>query len=333
MRTNGDGRDGTGTSGRERTAGRDQRINALAARQQGVVASRQLIALGLRRQAIAMRVRHGWLRPVHRGVYAVGTRPLDHHGRCLGAVLAAGGRSGYELRVAERSAVVASHLAAAALHGMVVARDHDPIDVTAVAGHRPRVGIRAHRSRSLDGIVVVRAGVPCTSVERTLVDIAGIGSAALFERAWSQAASQRRIRVDALRRELDATPTRSGTARVRQALAADHAYLAQPTRSGLERRALLALRDAGIPQPVANGLVQLGDGSRFEVDLVWPAQRVAVEIDGEAVHAHVAARRQDHERDEALGRAGWRVVRIAERELADDLAGVVERIRRALEAR
>jgi hypothetical protein len=214
---------------------------------------------------------------------------------------------------------------------MVDARDRDPIDITAVAGHRPRPGIRSHRSRSLDGIAAVRAGVPCTSVERTLVDIAGLGSAPLFERVWSRAASGGRIRARALQRELDATPTRPGVARVRAALAADHAYLAQTTRSGLERRVLLALRDAGVPRPAANRSVRLDDGSGLEVDLVWPTQRVAVEVDGEAVHAHPAAMRRDRERDRALRRAGWTIVRIAEREVKEDPVRVVARVRRALD--
>ncbi len=330
MEARGGGRVEANISGADGAVDRDRRINGLAARQHGVVARRQLIALGLRRQAISVRVRHGWLQPVHRGVYAVGSRRLDHPGRCLAAVLAAGGRSGHELAAGERSPVLASHLAAAALygfHGTHGARDRDPIDVTAVAGHRPRQGIRSHRSRSLDGIVTVRAGVPCTSVERTLVDIAGIGSVPLFERVWSQAASGRRIRTEALRHELDAFPTRSGAARVRAALAADHAYLEQPTRSGLERRVLLALRDAGVPRPAANRWVQLDDGSGYEVDLVWPAERVAVEVDGDAVHGHPAARRRDQERDLALDRAGWRTLRISERDVADDPARVVARVR------
>lgn len=323
----------TCTEGRDWTADRDRRINALAAQQHGVVARRQLTGLGLQRETIAVRIRHGWLRPLHRGVYAVGDRKLDHPGRCLAAVLAAGGRSGRELGAGEHSAVIASHLAAAALHGMLESRDRDAIDVTAVAGHRPRPGIRAHRSRTLDGIAVVRAGIPCTSVERTLVDIAGTGSARLFERAWSRTASGGRIRAGALERELDSAPTRSGTARVREALVADHAYLAQTTRSGFERRVLLALRDAGVPRPAANRWVQLDDGTGFEVDLVWPAQRVAIEIDGEAVHAHPTAKRRDGERDRALGRAGWRTLRIGEREFADDPARAVARVRRALVGR
>lgn len=56
-------------------ARRDRGIVAIARRQHGVVTVAQLHALGTGRHAIEHRLRHGWLRRVHRGVFVVG--PLE----------------------------------------------------------------------------------------------------------------------------------------------------------------------------------------------------------------------------------------------------------------
>src|SRR5206468_315510 len=50
----------------------DRRIAALAGRQHGVVAARQLFEVGISRTAINRRAADGLLRRIHRGVYAFG---------------------------------------------------------------------------------------------------------------------------------------------------------------------------------------------------------------------------------------------------------------------
>jgi hypothetical protein len=67
-----------------------RRSPRLAGEQHGVVARRQLRALGLSLDAIDHRVASGRLHPLHRGVYAVGHRALTLRGRFRAAVLACG---------------------------------------------------------------------------------------------------------------------------------------------------------------------------------------------------------------------------------------------------
>jgi hypothetical protein len=79
------GRDGWG----ETPAG-DAAIASLAARQHGVVTTRQLAAAGIGERGVAQRVANGRLARIFRGVYRVGpvTAP---HGLEMAAVLATGG--------------------------------------------------------------------------------------------------------------------------------------------------------------------------------------------------------------------------------------------------
>jgi len=138
----------------------DGRIAALAARQHGVVAARQLKALGLARQTIADRVATGRLHRVHRGVYAVGHPVLGGHGRWMAAVLACGPRAAL------------SHASAGALWGVRpnAARRPD-VSVPRSGGERP--GLRVHRARSLSpDEVTTHRGIPVTTPARTVLDLA-----------------------------------------------------------------------------------------------------------------------------------------------------------------
>ena len=68
----------------------DHAIAALAGRQGGVVARRQLLALGLSNEAVKRRLRSGRLLLLHRGVYAPGHTVLGADGHRWAAVLTCG---------------------------------------------------------------------------------------------------------------------------------------------------------------------------------------------------------------------------------------------------
>lgn len=310
----------------------DRSIGDLAGRQDGVIAREQLEGLGLSRGAILGRMQRGWLRPVHRGVYAVGHARLSARGRWIAGVLAGGGLIGAGAAVPSagaRHGAVLSHRSAAALHGLV-ARDGGVTEITTTTSRRSRPNLRVHRTRSLDRSATVRDGIPCTTVARTLIDIAATESAAVADRAWSNAASRNLIRRSEIEYELGHVG-RTGTAFVRAAFGQDLGYIAQRTRSDLEREALRFCRDFGLPRPSANRLVRVGDQA-FEADLLWAGPRLIVEVDGDGAHGNAVARRRDRRRDEALQLAGWRTVRIGRHEISSgDRAATADRLRRALE--
>ena len=129
----------------------DQAIGDLAARQYGVVAARQLRALGVTSQAISLRARNGRMHRVHQGVYAVGHRLLTVRGRWMAAVLAGG--PGAVLSHASAGALWELRRSSAAL-----------IDVTTRRTGRARPGLRIHRPRTLrPDETTTKDGIPVTT--------------------------------------------------------------------------------------------------------------------------------------------------------------------------
>jgi hypothetical protein len=94
----------------EGAAHRDRVVGDLADRQHGVVSREQLLGAGVGRGAVARGVESGRLRPVFRGVYAVGDVALRREGCWMAALLACG------------STAVLSHRTAAMVWGLLITR-------------------------------------------------------------------------------------------------------------------------------------------------------------------------------------------------------------------
>ena len=77
--------------------------------------------------------------------------------------------------------------------------------------------------------------------------------------------------------------------------------------SRLERRAIAALRAAGLPEPIRQFEVTIR-GKRYKPDLSYPDRKIAVELEGEAPHWGKKQWQYDHERDRNFELAGWRVL-------------------------
>ena len=170
-------------------------------------------------------------------------------------------------------------------------------------GRRPRLpGVRVHRVKVLAPADHTHArGIPCTSISRTLVALA---PTPMLEPAFEGAERKRAIRPALLDRLVHGRP---GAANLR-ALIATHKPKSGRTKSLLERRLLAELRRAELPEPVVNGLLEL-EGVILEPDLMWPQQRVLVELDGGETHATPTAQRRDRRRDRLAIRNGWTPMR------------------------
>jgi very-short-patch-repair endonuclease len=277
----------------------EEAIAALAERQHGLVARAQLLALGLGADAIKHRVAVGRLRPVRRGVYAVGHRALRSEAPWTAAVLACGpdavlaGRSAAELwRLRHTSRPVIEVISPRR------------IDLPSIAARRVVL--------ATDEITIER-GIPVTTPARTLFDLATVVSPDQLEAAFQEAEVQRLTSPTSLDALLARYRGHRGTQAVRRVLAQHRAIGASIPTSLLERRlrALLAAYD--LPRPEINHRSDHG-----ELDAIWHEHRLIVECDGFATHGTRRAFEADRARDRELVVAGWRVVRVTWWQLRDD---------------
>jgi len=294
----------------------DELIAGLAWRQYGIVTRLQLLELGLGEDAIDYRIAIGRLRVIHPGVYAVGHERLAPEGHWFAAVRAGG----------EDAAL--SHRSAARLWGLL--RWDGRIEVTTPHRRRKRSDIRYFRS-SVDAVHrTEHRALPVTTVARTLFDLGAV-DASRVSKALEQADVLGLLDVRELRHLVDDHPRRPGTSAIRAALAALTGWRGI-TRSELEDRFRALVQRADLPTPELNLRIDLGS-TVVEADAVWADARLIVELDGYAFHRTAAAFERDRERDRLAVAAGWRVIRITWRQLANDPAGVIRDLRRALSTR
>lgn len=294
-------------------------VAALAERQHGVVSRRQLRELGFSDKAVDGRIASGYFLPLFWGTFAVGHRAIARQGRMLAAVLAC------------EEDTVLSHGSAAELLGLWDKQLPIVEVIPPDWSGRKIPGIRWHRVRlPLPDELEIRSGIPCTTVSRTIVDIAGQSSRAQLRQLVEQAAVMRQLDVE----EIDLVLSRGrrrGAPRLRTVLAPWRST-SEPRpviRSRLEARLLPRLIEEGLPAPRTNAKVRI-EGRVFEVDLLWKKQRLAIETDGEETHGTSAAFQRDRWRDQILVAAGYRTARITWAQVRDEPKAVVNRIARML---
>jgi hypothetical protein len=293
----------------------DRRMADLAARQHGVVTRPQLAAIGLGRGAIQLRLARGRLHPLYRGVYAVGHPVLTNEGGWMAAVFAGG------------PGTVLSHRSAAAHWGIRPADGRR--EVTTPGRRLAQPGLRLRYSRLPRDETTTHAGIPVTTVPRTLFDLAAVTPLNQLRRAANEAEIRRLWDPLSLHDLLERHPRRPGGAAIRAVLATPGAGI---TRNELEGRFLDFLDAARLPRPGTNVPMEV-NGIWIEADCMWREQRLIAELDGRATHATRSAFESDRARDRGLVAAGWRVIRITWRQLCDEPGALADDLRAALARR
>jgi hypothetical protein len=268
------------------------RVVELAARQHNRFSRGQVRALGWTDKAIKVRLESGQWVAVHEAVYAIAPALDFDLARWTAATLTETG-------------TVLSHVSAAAAWGIhdrprlfeVVTRPGD-------GGPRRHDGLLVHRSATITQDVVTRAGLPVSSVPRTLLDLASHVGGQALARLVREALRLRLTSVPELIESLETRHRgRRGSARLRRAVERHSGLPVARCRSAAEVRALEILRDAGRPAPDINRRI-----AGEEADLSWRSERLIIEIDGAQFHLDAG---EDERKQRIWEHAGWTVRRLA----------------------
>jgi very-short-patch-repair endonuclease len=272
----------------------------------GVITLAQAEEVGLSRHGVNRRVRSGRWRRCSAGVYFVDDRPFTDAARIRCAVWGRGRQA------------AASGLAAAWWHG-ITKYPPDVVEVTVPrAAHRTRChGIRIRR-RDLDSAdVVERRGLRVTELALTAVEAATRrgGGVSIMDTALQRHTDLSHLWTAHLRNK-----GRHGSPAARRLLqAADGG-----AKSEAERLFKQLLTRAGISGWKANQRV-----AGYEVDFVFRAAKVAVEIDGFAFHSGSDDFQHDRIKQNAIALAGWQVLRFTWLDLTEYPERVVAEVKRA----
>ena len=271
----------------------------LARRQHALITHRQALDAGLTAAQIRHRCRTGrWLR-LHRGTYLIAGAPVTWETKVHAAVLAAGEEA------------LASHRTAAVLWGLDGFRP-GRVEISVPRHHRPEhLPVRLHESTDLDlARPVRRQGIPTTGLLRTVLDIGCLVRPELLESAVDEVVRDTSHEWPDLYETLllHSRRGRNGCGPFRAIL--DERYGDDiVTDSHFERMVRSLVIDAGLPVPESqHPILDLGGRFVAEVDLAWPDQLVAVELQSKRFHLNHVAFERDKQRLNAARLLGWNIL-------------------------
>jgi hypothetical protein len=288
------------------------KIAHIAARQQRVVTRTQLLALGMASSSIDWRLEIGRLYRVHRGVYSVGAPPVTPLEHAMAAVVACG------------PSAALSHGSALTLWGIWKRWDR-PFDVTVASDRRPK-GIRVHRARRVDRRDLTRhQGIPATSLARALLDQAPRMTAKSLTRAVNDGRLNGHLQLDTVADVLARNPAHLGKTKLAAILGLS---AERPTRSTFEDEFPAFCKRYGLPPPQLNATV-----CGHEVDVLFPNEKVIVELDSWRFHSSRLSFERDRDTDADTLAAGFVTVRITWDRRQKDPDGEAARLRKILAGR
>jgi very-short-patch-repair endonuclease len=258
---------------------------ALAAReastQKGLVTRAQLLAIGVTPATVGRWTQSGLLTPEYPGVYRFGHTAPSTEATYMAAVLAAG-----------RGALLARR---AAGHLMGLLKGAPPAAAVVAPVRRRIKNLDVQRDARLDRRDATRwHGIPCTTVARTLVDLAACLPDHELGRAWHQARVLYRTEPEDVEAVLARRPNSKGAKELRAVLRGKPIAL-----SRLERAFIKLCKQHNLALPQTNTRV----GGRF-VDCRWPEHKLTVELDSYRYHSSRHAWEQDRKRERQARRRG-----------------------------
>lgn len=186
-------------------------------------------------------------------------------------------------------------------------------------------GVCIHRTTLSDADRAEHDGFPLTSVARTIVDVAGEATdhqlGAMLDTALRNGLYDRSEMAAAVDRAFGLP----GVGRL-VALLGKLGDDGELLRSTTERKVRDRLVAAGVPRALVNVPVAKGDGTHYELDLLWPRIGLNVEIDGPQ-HRLPFQAAADAARDAWLTARRFRVVRFPVERIDGEFPSVLAEIR------
>ena len=289
--------------------------------QYGLISRTQAFDAGMTRHQIQRQLDTKRWRAPAPGVYHDSAVPVTPHSRLLAACIAHGG--------------LASHRAAAALHGIDGFRLVRPEIVVARGRGRSASGVRLHRSTQMDlAKPVPRERIPCTGLARTLLDLASVVSRQQLESALDCVLRDRRLTYEDLY-EVVVSHSRQGRdgLTLLRAVLDDQCGDGPVPLSDWSRWVSNLLVRSGLDRPALEYRVHDAAG-RFlaQVDLAYPRRRLAIELDSVRWHHNRESFVGDRRRRNQLQAAGWDVLNFTWEDYADrsgELCAVVAKAQAA----
>jgi hypothetical protein len=218
-----------------------------------------------------------------------------------------------------------SHTSAASAYGLPFFGGGNRPELTSadIPATADRGGVRVYAA-ALRGQVHRWFGAPIMSHARTVVDLARHGRRSGLMAA-DAALHERLVNAEQLERAVRQATGWPGIRKARSIID----LASELAESALESLTRLLLHDNGVPAPQLQQwvLTRLG---WFRVDGLWPERMVVLECDGLVKYGAVGALAEEKKRQEALERAGYRVVRVTWDDVINHPLETVARILEAL---
>ena len=227
---------------------------------------------------------------------------------------------------------IASHETAAIMHGLDLLQDVPKTRITVTGsrrcpGSRPHNRrIQVHLARLAEADLTKVHEVRCTSVARTVVDLARATPFMAAVVAADSALAAAKTSPEELRAVLARCAGQPGIRDARQAIA----FADGRAESVLESAARVVMSEHGLPPPDLQVWLDDDAGWIGRVDFCWPQYRTVVEVDGKAKYLNdpsLALRQL--KRDARLRKAGYQVVHLTWAEIMYEPDRAIAEIRAA----
>jgi len=285
-------------------------IDRIAHKQLGLVTTAQLLDTGVTSRQIGGAARRGALFRIRRGVYRLAGAPITWDQAIRAACLAGGADA------------VVSHSTAAAVWQFRHSDRHGG-DLHLTAHHQLRLpGVTSHTISLGPGDTTIRNGVPVTSAERTIIDLAGSVTLRQLGEILDDAIRRRLVDLERLRRLVTAAVARGG----RRLLKPLHRLLAERVRgyqaggSDWERGMDQLWDQLGLPAGVRV------NGHTYFLDRAIPELKIGAEWNSYKYHHSPSDLDHDSIRIAELSADGWHIIPLTSSTRPEMIRDAISRI-------